>query len=291
MRKYLEEVLVPWTSGRTWLLGEMSCVEHVVEQLATAMVVVGAPGCWAVNNIVANGLREKLWLRGRGFLEDPFEGARRDLGGELTEEGGEGTWPRKKQSQVSFLTFGSSTFMSFYYGVWVSMKFVFSVWMCLVAWSSFVFAEFELACFGLMFVFLICSISPVLRFHLRSGHLRSDLCLETHSGNCFDPLLHMNSLMDTWDETRMDMLLVVVTCVPLCCFPLFSILVISHTHPHALSLYPSLTPILPSPSPPLSITCPKHHPFNRFFPSPRTWSSMHACMGAMQRWPVLLLCN
>ena len=50
-----------------------------------------------------------------------------DLGGELTEEGGEGTGPRKKQPQVSFLTFGFSTFMSFYYGIWVSMKFVFSV--------------------------------------------------------------------------------------------------------------------------------------------------------------------
>ena len=45
--------------------------------------------------------------------DDPFEGARGDLGGELTEEGGEGTGPGKKQSQVSFLTFGSSTFMSF----------------------------------------------------------------------------------------------------------------------------------------------------------------------------------
>ena len=92
------------------------------------------------------GCREEGILR-KG--DDPFEGARGDLGGELTEEGGEGTGPGKKQSQVSFLTFGSSTFMS------------------------------------------------VLRFHLRSGHLRSDLCLETHSGNCFDPLLHMNSLMDT----------------------------------------------------------------------------------------------
>ena len=186
----------------------------------------------------------------------------------------------------------------FYYGIWVSMKFVFSVWMCLMAWSSFVFVEFELACFCLMFVFLTCSISPVLRFHLRSGHLRSDLCLETHSRNCFDLLLHMNSLMDTWDETHMDLLLVLVTCVLLCCFPLFSTLAISHTHPHAFSLYPSLTPTEPIPprhfpSPAPSIT----HSIISFLlrvheaPCMRAWSSMHACIGAMQRWPVLLLCS
>ena len=70
------------------------------------------------------GCREEGILR-KG--DDSFEGARGDLGGKLTEEGGEGTGPGKKQSQVPFLMFGSSTFMSFYFGIWVSMKFVFSV--------------------------------------------------------------------------------------------------------------------------------------------------------------------
>ena len=62
-------------------------------------------------------------MEGGGGQEEKRK--RQKSGEKLTEEGGEGTEPGRKQSQVSFLTFGSSTFMSFYYGIWVSMKFIF----------------------------------------------------------------------------------------------------------------------------------------------------------------------
>ena len=87
-------------------------------------------------------------------------------------------------------------------------------------WASIL--VFEYVCYGFHLTqlwILTCFVSFVLRSLMRCWHSHICFCLKTHLKNRFDPLLHLSSLIDMWNEACMDSFGPHCLCFSLVIFP------------------------------------------------------------------------